>query len=142
MIHRIWPVLALVLLFVFPGCSGQSDPLKTELLYFHNRERAKTGQSALVHDDFLESSAQKWADWMAQHSKLVHSKLPISDTSFQIMGENIAMGYPDTDSVLRGWMASPGHRKNILNPKFSHAGFGYARSPDGASYWCVQFGGP
>jgi uncharacterized protein YkwD len=57
------------------------------------------------------------------------------------MGENIAMGYSDIESVVDGWMNSPGHKRNILNPKFNKAGFGYAKTPDGPAYWCAQFGG-
>jgi len=141
MTRRISLVLAFLLLSL-AGCAGQPDPLKTELMYCHNRERVKQNKSVLHLDPALETSAQKWADWMAQHSKLVHSQMAIGETPYQIMGENIAMGYRDTDSVVHDWMQSPGHRRNILNSKFSHAGFGFAKSPDGTPYWCAQFGGP
>ena len=39
-------------------------------------------------------------------------------------GENIAAGYPSPFAVIKGWWYSPGHHKNMMNPKFSHIGIG------------------
>lgn len=49
-------------------------------------------------------------------------------------GENIAWGNPDAKSVVRAWMQSPGHRKNILNANYRYLGVGYV---DG--YWVQDF---
>lgn len=40
------------------------------------------------------------------------------------VGENIAMGYVSAAVTMVGWMDSPGHRANILNPVFTHLGVG------------------
>lgn len=37
-------------------------------------------------------------------------------------GENIAVGYVTPEQVAVAWMASPGHRANILYPDFQHIG--------------------
>ena len=61
-------------------------------------------------------------------------------TSFGIRyltaGENIAMGYRTPQSVVDGWMNSPGHRANILNASFTEIGVGYVES---GSYWTQMF---
>jgi uncharacterized protein YkwD len=130
------------------GCRRQDDNLdlgvdisRSEIMFAHNKERMKAGSSPLEHDAFLEERAQKWAEWMAQRDSLTHSHLSMGGTNFMTMGENIAMGYPDIDSVVDGWMNSSGHKRNILNKKFTHAGYGYAKKPNGSAYWCAQFGG-
>src|SRR5439155_23515558 len=41
-------------------------------------------------------------------------------------GENIAWGYSTPEVVVQGWMSSPGHRANILNPRFLDLGIGVA----------------
>jgi len=42
---------------------------------------------------------------------------------FISIGENLAMGFFDGDQdVVKTWMDSPGHRKNILNPRFVELG--------------------
>jgi len=40
------------------------------------------------------------------------------------VAENIAMGYSSASATMIGWMNSPGHRTNILNPEFTHLGVG------------------
>lgn len=52
-------------------------------------------------------------------------------------GENIAYGFEAANSVMKGWMNSPGHKRNILNCKFNYIGIGY--SADG-QYWVQNFG--
>ena len=58
------------------------------------------------------------------------------------MAENIASGQKDIESVMRSWIRSPGHRRNIMSKSFTHIGCGYATSNDGTAYWCVCFGTP
>ncbi len=60
---------------------------------------------------------------------------------FRTVGENIAVGYPTAAAVMKGWMNSSGHRKNILNKSFTRIGLGLATSEDGAKYWVQDFGG-
>jgi uncharacterized protein YkwD len=51
--------------------------------------------------------------------------------------ENAAMGAVDAESVMKGWMESPGHRANILNPAMTNMGTGRAVSKDLITYWYV-----
>lgn len=52
-------------------------------------------------------------------------------------GENIARGQSDARQVMASWMASEGHRANILNCEFSRVGVGV--DVDGM-YWTQDFG--
>jgi uncharacterized protein YkwD len=36
--------------------------------------------------------------------------------------QNCAYGYPDVPTLLDGWMASPGHRANLLEPSITRVG--------------------
>lgn len=53
------------------------------------------------------------------------------------IGENIASGYLTPQAVVDGWMNSPGHCQNIMNPRFTELGVG--RSGD---LWTQDFGAP
>jgi uncharacterized protein YkwD len=44
------------------------------------------------------------------------------------IGENIAKWYPSVHAACDGWLASEGHRENILDPEYTHIGSGYART--------------
>jgi uncharacterized protein YkwD len=51
-------------------------------------------------------------------------------------GENIAAGYPDPAAVMEGWMNSPGHCSNIMNPDNNELGVGYYEG----DYWTQVMG--
>jgi uncharacterized protein YkwD len=57
-------------------------------------------------------------------------------------GENIAAGISSAREVVRGWMDSPGHCSNIMEPSFRALGVGYAEVPGSPyrSYWVQNFG--
>ncbi|NJK63738.1 MAG: CAP domain-containing protein [Synechococcaceae cyanobacterium SM2_3_1] len=57
------------------------------------------------------------------------------------LGENIAQGQTAPEQVMQSWMASEGHRSNILNPVFEEIGVGDAIAPrTGNPYWVQLFG--
>ncbi|MGA2938110.1 MAG: CAP domain-containing protein [Syntrophobacteraceae bacterium] len=57
-------------------------------------------------------------------------------------GENIFKEsgvYNPARQAVEGWMNSPGHRKNILNPAFTHTGIGAAFGHDHFLYFTQDF---
>jgi uncharacterized protein YkwD len=116
---------------------GQISPYMLEL---HNRERVKYGAVPLKLDLELNKAAQKHADWMASRGQMVHQNLGNFMKGYSTAGENIAMGQRNEEDVVRAWLNSPGHRRNILNKNFTHFGFGLA-SRGGTLYWCAVFTG-
>jgi uncharacterized protein YkwD len=63
-------------------------------------------------------------------------------------GENIFGGERNGGSltaaeVVEGWMESPGHCSNIMDPRFKTLGVGYAAVPRShlGNYWTQDFGG-
>lgn len=58
---------------------------------------------------------------------------------FSAAGENIAMGQTTPEAVMNGWMNSPGHRSNILNPTYTELGVGLAKDSSGRCYWTQMF---
>ena len=56
------------------------------------------------------------------------------------LAENVALGYPNAETVVEGWMASKGHRANILQRDVEETGIAIARSSAGGIYYCQVFG--
>lgn len=54
---------------------------------------------------------------------------------YRTIGENIAQGYETAESVVEGWINSPGHCSNIMNETFVDLGVGYENG-----YWTQNFG--
>jgi uncharacterized protein YkwD len=44
----------------------------------------------------------------------------------KLVGENIAYGPKSIDEVVQGWLESPDHCENIMDPRFAQMGIAYA----------------
>lgn len=60
----------------------------------------------------------------------------------QQIGENIAAGLDTPRKVVDGWLASPGHCANLMNPQFRELGAAYGLDPksDAGIYWTALLG--
>jgi uncharacterized protein YkwD len=116
-----------------------------------NAERRRQGLPALVYNEQLDQMAVIQARNMAHFQKMSHilleSSLPtLGDRAryvsypFGRLAENVALGYPNAESVVEGWMTSKGHRANILNSDVVETGIAVARSSAGGLYYCQVFG--
>ena len=57
-------------------------------------------------------------------------------------GENIAAGQTSVQSVMTGWINSPGHCQNLMNPTYRDIGMACVRN-DAATYrlyWTMDLG--
>lgn len=66
------------------------------------------------------------------------SALSESGVAYRSAGENIASGQSSADEVVRAWLASPGHRANILAGRYSRIGAA-AIEVNGTTYWVQLF---
>ncbi len=106
-------------------------PIEESILRFTNLERAKYRLPPLETDPELMKSARQHATWMTANQRMVHTNRPVA--------ENIAMGQPSPQDVMRSWMNSPGHRANILNGGHRRIGVAAYRAASGTIFWCQQF---
>jgi hypothetical protein len=60
----------------------------------------------------------------------LEARLADAGARFSVIAENIAVG-PNPQTIHNGWMNSPGHRKNILNPQLTSVGIAAVRGPGG-----------
>ncbi len=107
----------------------------SDVLTCVNQIRAYYGLHSVSSNSSLNATAQACADRMAASGQMTHSAYP---GGWGTWGENIAEGYGSSVSVFNAWMASPGHRANILRPAFTQMGLGHVSA---GSWWCQQFGG-
>ena len=102
------------------------QPSAEEQLLFDsaNRERAAQNMPLLQWDAILASAARQHANVMTRERLLSHQypgepaleeRAAEAGARFSSIAENIAFGQ-DAAEIHVGWMNSPGHRKNILNP--------------------------
>jgi uncharacterized protein YkwD len=61
----------------------------------------------------------------------------------RLTGENIALGPESAEDVVDGWLKSPGHCANIMEPRFQDIGVAVASGRKrGQVYWVQTFGAP
>jgi len=62
----------------------------------------------------------------------------------KLVGENIAYGPQTPDEVVQGWLDSPGHCENIMDPRFGEMGIAYApgRAARRGLYWVQLLAAP
>jgi uncharacterized protein YkwD len=60
------------------------------------------------------------------------------------VGENIAYGALSTDDAIAGWLKSPGHCENLMDPNFRELGIAFAREQGAAAnvYWVQVLAAP
>lgn len=130
-----------------------TEPPRTETLSAYELEvvrlineiRAQYGLGQLTVNTELSRVARIKSQDMHDKGYFSHTS-PTYGSPFDMMkqfgiryrtaGENIAMGYRSPQSVVNGWMNSPGHRANILNGSFKQIGMGYVES---GNYWTQMF---
>ncbi|WP_263409318.1 CAP domain-containing protein [Terriglobus tenax] len=120
------------LLFVIAGRTvhAQSSLAERYLFQALNQERTQAGLSPLHWDQHLYSAARYHAGQMAAAGAITHQFEGEPDLServasagghVSVVAENVAMA-PTAVRVHDGWMHSPHHRENILDPRVTSVG--------------------
>ncbi len=126
----------------------EDDAFEQRVLELINVERQKAGLAPVAYNGTLDSSAEKRASHMANVGKMAHEGIGDGDPGARARaegwrkawGENLATGQTSPEQVVREWMNSTTHRRNILDPNFRSMGVGYVTAANGRSYWAQEFG--
>lgn len=116
---------------------GTFDPL--DIVTSVNEERAKIGNPALRINQTLMRAAQLRADVILKHENFSHydpyeniilgTVLPKVSYNFVYASENIGMGGNSGRDFVNGFMHSPSHRENLLDPKLTETGVAVVDGP-------------
>lgn len=158
--------VCLLLVFFSVGATGRkSNPSssiqnamtennKKTLLALVNEARAKGCKCGtqrmppageVTWNEQLEAAATKHSADMFRHSFLRHEGSDGSTLATRISGEgfkwkscaeNIAEGYETEQQVIEGWLKSPAHCRNLMNPDYHFMGVARA-----GNYWTQDFAG-
>lgn len=126
--------------FTQPGTI--SNIYESNVLTATNAERTSRTLAPLTPQACVDSYAEAQSRAMASENRMYHQDLtPILNTChLRAVGENVAYGYLDGTSVTAAWMASPGHRANLLNPVYRLIGVGATQDSSGRWYVSQVFG--
>src|SRR5262245_56299303 len=153
---------SLLLVLVFLGVVRSGDSKKPQikltadeekLLELTNAERKKEDLPPLAANLSLCRVARAHSQNMAKQEKLDHvldckspfDRLDDAKYRYQSGAENIAVSAeqnPSMADILKLWMDSDPHRKNILSAKFTEVGVGIAKNDKGEVYCTEIFAAP
>ncbi|RLN49942.1 hypothetical protein BBJ29_001694 [Phytophthora kernoviae] len=128
----------------------QSDEYQSQMLALVNKQRAAQGLSSLCLNSKLLSSSARHSDDMAKNNYMAHNgsdgstmEERITEAGFiwTAVGENVAAGQEDVESVMTAWMNSPEHKANILGDyKMFGSAYAYNADTEYKHYWTQDFG--
>lgn len=96
-------------------------------------------QASAAHSQ--DMATNNYFDHVSLDGRTLRNRVDATGYLWSSLGENIAAGYPTVNAVVDGWVASPGHCANLMNPNFNQ--FGLACVPGTASsryntYWTMD----
>jgi cell division septation protein DedD len=100
-----------------------------------NAARQSIGLSPLHANALLTSAAQAKAQDMATKNYFAHTSpegvtpwywIKNAGYRYRYSAENLAVHFTEAEDVQGGWMASPKHRANIVDPRYKDIGIGVA----------------
>ena len=152
------------LIFAAPFRPAVRDPdqVRMQALALTNEARSRGvvcgGKSfapvgPLTASEGLDLAAVAHAKDMAEHSYFSHQgrdgrkpadRITAAGYRWTTAGENIASGQESVQEAVAGWIESPGHCANLMNPRYREMGIANAvnAKSEGGVYWVQTFGSP
>ena len=120
--------------------TGSLDPaaIEAKLLELVNRDRSRQGLGLVRLDRRLSDIARAHSREMAETGVVGHvsprtgnvrDRVTRAHIDVVLVGENVGQDY-SAAGAHRGFMSSPGHRSNVVDPRMTAVGIGVVRGPD------------
>lgn len=124
---------------ITPVSASKIEKVRAVILQQTNAQRAAYGLAPLTLAPWMNRRGQACSEQQAEQRRMAHCSAPASFG--RAWAENVASGQ-HSERVVAAWMASPGHRANILNPRYSEMGVGFAMDSSGRTYFTQNFRQP
>lgn len=128
---------------------ADADTIRMAVLSAINAIRTDQGLAALTTDPRLQAAAQGHAcdsattgrmDHRSPDGRSMQDRIDAQGYDWREIAENVAMGQRSATEVVRAWLSSPPHRKNMMMPRAQDAGIGLALQADGKTHWVFNIG--
>lgn len=137
-------VLVALLVTLLPGTAQAQgvDRYEKQARSVTNVKRDGHDLTKLSRGACVQKYARRQARRMAKRDQMFHQDLGVVLRRCHLsgVGENVAAGYATGRDAVNAWMASPGHRANLLEPGYRVLGIAVRRADDGTPYAAQVFG--
>lgn len=124
-------IISIVVFINFPKNIFFADITRTALISFINQERSSLGVLPLTENQKLNEAALLKAKDILEKDYFSH-KSPNGTTpwywflktgyNYQYAGENLAIGFLNSEDVYKAWFNSISHKENMINPNYKEVG--------------------
>ena len=143
-----------------PGADASPDleAVERQIIEQTNRFREQEGRAPVKREAKLQAAAEQFAAYMARTNRYGHTadgrqpaeRARAAGYDYCLVSENIAYQFSSAGfkaaelsrSFTQGWIDSPGHRENMLEPHVVETGVAVSRSAEGTYYAVQLFGRP
>jgi uncharacterized protein YkwD len=101
---------------------------------------SKLAKVAAAHS--LDMAVNNYFSHDTRSGRSPFSRMKQAGYRYHSAGENIAAGFRTPASVVKAWIASPGHCRNLMNRGYAELGVGFASGGTYGTYWTQDFGNP
>ena len=129
-----------------------ADITKIDLVNMLNENRKTLGLNVLVENETLNKAAKLKAEDMIKNNYFSHQSpqgitpwfwFKKAGYTYKYAGENLAVGFVDSETVYNAWFNSSSHRDNLLNKNYTEIGTAVVEGFESNSIVVVQlFGNP
>jgi uncharacterized protein YkwD len=98
------------------------------------------GNAALAHS--LDMATRGYFDHTGPDGSTPASRVTRAGYAWRVVGENLAAGVATPEEAMAGWLQSPAHCQNLMDPRFTDMGVGFIVDPKSpyVIYWTQVFG--
>lgn len=120
--------IAILILFIWVITSFSSLPYNSnDILIAINKVRVENNLPILEAYSVLEQTALQKINEIESTQKAEHGlnwsvKIKEKIPNYKVTGENMAQGYNNVESLVKAWLDSPLHKKNILDKSYTKTG--------------------
>lgn len=115
----------------FPKSIFFAAVTKDALIESTNQKRENLGIQSLTENPKLDEAAYLKASDILEKDYFSHQSpqgvspwywFKTAGYNYQFAGENLAIGFLDSEEVVRAWLNSPSHKKNLLDKNYTDTG--------------------
>jgi uncharacterized protein YkwD len=133
---------------------GTESAVEAQVVTLVNQQRLAAGCQAVTVSPILITVARAHSKEMSgstggikhnsANGRTPFQRMTAAGYEYSVAAENIAAGQPTATAVMAAWMASQGHRANILNCGLTQIGVGmaYKAGSQYGTYWTQDLGTP
>ena len=117
------------------SCGGRRMPPAPQLHWDQSLQSVATGHSR-------DMARRNYFDHRSPEGRTVRDRVAGTPYKTKLVGENLAGGDRQASGAIQGWLESPAHCQNLMNPKFSQVAVACVGQPGSqwGTYWTMVLG--